>query len=734
MNNNNNRSRSSSLPPLRQTQVRASTLPSASSPIMEQAGEINNNEMVNRISVLENLIQSLISAPPILGEATITSATSPSSTSLPVPVADTAEPTITPIEKREVNKRNFALTSISVMAIFSQNRITSTCKDSFARISMIRGALSTANLRNMLDGYRVRPVISSANPYGYTERSSMIGTETDHITGVIRPITIMLEEDDVHYFEHDKGRLFMAVTEMFHTDLRYLVPQEIENCDGVGIYVKIMEHLNGQRGRDVDVAKEAFNNYRMNESLTFKQERARFEDVFKTLEYDQRAKIKESEKIQFLLSRLINDRRVGLKDVMIQTRVADMSYDITVDLLVKINAEMSESNQTVKMAGIYNPKANNKSDNKNVTVTTPTKYCYNFNESGQCRFGASCVYSHERDPNHVTREPREKPSNHDTSKTPSKPVDKSNRTPSVGERFKGGYKGKNPKVKFNKANTIDDNASLKTMTVNNERLSSQKPSSSKPFTSWYNLDQKPFEPSDEINNKYTMNMMNTESSADNEHVCDSEDDDDAPEVHITRTSDFSDRAETIKAINVLQLQHSRRTKATPLQDLEAVHNLDPLTQMTFFWRNFTHLKYPENVEYDAPAEQGGLLISVFTGFKWNPRCPRTGNVVEEIRNPTGSLMEIIYRMNEKFMGAIVVHATPNTPESELHAGNFDTSQYTNFRTIGSREGTPGYYKSTMPNLTSFLDILKNIKTESYEPNLESGNIYIAESTVQLMVL
>ena len=55
---------------------------------------------------------------------------------------------------------------------------------------MIRGALSTANLRNMLDGYRVRPVISSANPYGYTERSSMIGTETDHITGVIRPITI----------------------------------------------------------------------------------------------------------------------------------------------------------------------------------------------------------------------------------------------------------------------------------------------------------------------------------------------------------------------------------------------------------------------------------------------------------------------------------------------------------------------------------------------------------------
>ena len=62
-NNNNNRSRSSSLPPLRQIPVRAPAPPSASSPIMEQAGEMNTNsqiEMVNgRISVLEDLIRTL---------------------------------------------------------------------------------------------------------------------------------------------------------------------------------------------------------------------------------------------------------------------------------------------------------------------------------------------------------------------------------------------------------------------------------------------------------------------------------------------------------------------------------------------------------------------------------------------------------------------------------------------------------------------------------------------------
>ena len=61
----NNRGRSSSLQPLRQGQVRASALPSASSPILEQAGEVNEISMVNdRISVLEGLIQTLISAFP----------------------------------------------------------------------------------------------------------------------------------------------------------------------------------------------------------------------------------------------------------------------------------------------------------------------------------------------------------------------------------------------------------------------------------------------------------------------------------------------------------------------------------------------------------------------------------------------------------------------------------------------------------------------------------------------
>ena len=170
---------------------------------MEQAGEMNNNqiESVNgRISALEDLINVLINALPTQGTATI-SATSSLSTSLPEPAAETAAPTTVAIRvTREVNKRNYVMTSPSVMAIFNTNKITATCKDSFAKISMIRGALSTAGLTSMLDGYRVSPVTSEMNPFGYSEKRKCSGIETDPITGEVKKIEIMLDEDDVFCF------------------------------------------------------------------------------------------------------------------------------------------------------------------------------------------------------------------------------------------------------------------------------------------------------------------------------------------------------------------------------------------------------------------------------------------------------------------------------------------------------------------------------------------------------
>ena len=114
-----------------------------------------------------------------------------------------------------------------------------------------------------------------------------------------------------------------------------------------------MEHLNGQRGRDADVARDNFAKYTMNESLTFKQEHAKFEEMFKTLEYAQRKALTDGEKLQFLSKRIMKDARLGLKDVMIQSTCNDYSYERTIQLLTKVDCEMSENDQTVRMANIH---------------------------------------------------------------------------------------------------------------------------------------------------------------------------------------------------------------------------------------------------------------------------------------------------------------------------------------------------------------------------------------------
>ena len=170
-----------SLPPLR-TQARDNSLPPAMPPILEQADDNeNDNENENesediiasmngRISSLENLLKSFISTLSDKGSESSLSDTSSSSTSLLVPVNDNAELTsIKPTEQRYVSRRNYNSTSKSVIDTFIANNITMECKDSFVRISLIRGALSTAGLRNLIDGYRTQPCATTENPNGYRE-------------------------------------------------------------------------------------------------------------------------------------------------------------------------------------------------------------------------------------------------------------------------------------------------------------------------------------------------------------------------------------------------------------------------------------------------------------------------------------------------------------------------------------------------------------------------------------
>ena len=108
-----------------------------------------------------------------------------------------------------------------------------------------------------------------------------------------------------------------------------------------------------------------------------------------------------------------------------------------------------------------------------------------------------------------------------------------------------------------------------------------------------------------------MNMIKVNDLPRNDSQSDFSDDQSDQEIPVVRSADFANRFQTIKPIQELQLQHSRRTKGFPFKDLSAVNNLTPLMQMNFFHTIFIRLKFPSHLEYEHPENQGGLF-SIFT--------------------------------------------------------------------------------------------------------------------------
>jgi hypothetical protein len=138
--------------------------PSISKPLEESDNEDDTTSQQNeieaqaeRIANLELIIQELISnqAQQTSSSSNVTSAAN-RLTSVPndVGVIDAAP---VQIETRTVPKKNYLITSASVSKVFVANKINDTTTDSFIRINMIRGALTTAGLQYMLDGNRKKP-------------------------------------------------------------------------------------------------------------------------------------------------------------------------------------------------------------------------------------------------------------------------------------------------------------------------------------------------------------------------------------------------------------------------------------------------------------------------------------------------------------------------------------------------------------------------------------------------
>ena len=742
----------------------SSSVPSISKPLDESDNEeeylpisytSQKNELAaqaERIASLEALIRELISNQSNHNDANESINTNLESNKPALDIVQAeAETNKVTIDTRSVPKKNYLITSASVSKMLLANRIHASTTDSFLRISMIRGALTTAGLKYLVDGDRVKPIPSPTNRFGYSERNIITVDSIDENTGAIITNNIMIDEDDCFCYDYDCGRLYQAVIEIFGETLHYLVPKEIESGDGQGIYRKIMMHLNGQRAKDAENAREIFNNYKMNENITFKMEHARFSEVFKNLEYAQKRELTSAEKLQFLGPKMIHDNRIGLKDVILQSTIHDWNYDQTVSLLIKVNSGLGETDQTVKMAAINNSRSNYNSNNnaaysKSYSTSSPTppaklpKYCFLWNETGSCRFNESCRYDHIRDPNHaqvakernLQRENDNKYKSNDSSHSNSHLLTKSNRSTNDSDlaNKKNNFKRKNHNSKMKSIKNTDETTSIKIMKTNS-KTNTNSSTSVQLFSSWGDVNQTPFTPIILRNQTESLAMINCAITAQPDDTFTQVQNQNDMAVVMPRPNAFDKRSRTLMALHYIQMKHARRSGGLQQEYHEKYHNLPIISQERFFKRYLPDFKYPCNAEYDT--EDGGIS-SQFTGFGWNPRCIVSGIIKDEIRNPSGSFMELIYRANELIFYPIITHAIPIKKSTRDHSGSFDILRYTDFRTRWYPQGSPGAYHSTITKIRDYITIIKIIKKESIiRLRDDDGLVCFGENTVKLLL-
>ena len=693
----------------------------------ESDDESPRDEMPSRIKGLENMMEKLISETitinRIIGELAIKPKTpekvDENLTAEPQPINENFV-----IEKRQDSKKEYAITSTSVRACFAANRITNVTTNSFQKMEVIRASLGTTGLESILDGHRTEPVVTSCNPFGFIERR-ILNVEVSNEIGEKSMKEIMLDDDDKFYFAHDQGRLYSAMMEIFDDSLYYLVKPEIKEKNGYKMYTKIMEHLNGQRAKDAERARKQFTNYIMDESITFKLEHYKFTEIINTLEYAQKKKIDDIDKMDFLYTRLILDKRIGLKEVMIQAKLDNYDYDKTIEKLIEINMDTPDSIKNVKMKAM---------------TTEKKKYCFAFNNNDTCKFGSSCRYIHEKDPNSTSTQSKKK-SNKNTidnkTSTLSKDVTRENRTsyePNVGPPS-GVKSDKNPQgwsLKQISARKIImkyfNTDSIKSFSTNNDSINSNiNPDidSSANFSSWGDTSSDVYHPPNNNENEITMKVMSINEI--NEEINNIKIHSVSDVMRTSKAGALLNRASTLGRIMIYQAEHHRRTVGGCQITTNNISTMTDEIQRRFARKNFVAISLPETV---GQPEGSRITKRTFTGFGWNQDSIISGNISEEIRNASGSFMELIYRVNEITMNAKITHAIPYRATTEQHCGTYMSDRYMTFRNKIINVGTPGSYRSTVKDTREYYYILRRMKIEF---SAENEEIIYHTSTFNVML-
>ena len=283
------------------------------------------------------------------------------------------------VNELSVDLKGYKQTSVDVLSNIRGCKITTNSTDNKRKIDTFLNNMRSAGLYTLVIGTRKVPICTDDNPNGYIPRVLRDRADPKSVEN----------HDDIFHWQHDSQRTFMLCMEFFDQTLHYHCKDEISSSDGVSMYDKLMNVVNGRFLRDIERTRKAlYDSFRINSSKPIAHEFDRLQTCITDYEYAQDQVMSEKQKMDILSTHLYKDPRPIIVQAYMASVTNKLTYEETKQEIINISDSLPQGTATIKMANM-----NIIQDNKD----QKSQYCFGF-QQGTCRFGDKCRFKHILNP------------------------------------------------------------------------------------------------------------------------------------------------------------------------------------------------------------------------------------------------------------------------------------------------------------------------------------------------
>ena len=296
---------------------------------------------------------------------------------VPIPIYPFSPPTL-PVTTNIARSEYKSTTSMSC-DLLKLHKLIENGGDNKKRKEMILTILGGEDLLSMLNGTRSKPIATSTNPSGFTDRRIIVEANGEDA---------ILNADDVFFYLHDSRRLYIAITIAISESLQYMFPAATSTRNGVLLWDLAIQHLFGTSYDDILEASDRLRRWHIDPSKNLKHDLHILSQLIERVNETSQHDIAESQILAIINKEILKDPREGLRIIAINSSINKTSLNNMLNML-------NESSYVLPF--------NSKVKINELKVSTNKGYCNKF-QIGKCTFGEKCRYRHEIDPDYKKKD------------------------------------------------------------------------------------------------------------------------------------------------------------------------------------------------------------------------------------------------------------------------------------------------------------------------------------------